>query len=71
MKKQERLSEKDLKLIPKPETSFLKVNCDRCNNEQVIFSAAAMKVKCLACDHTLAEPQASKAKLTVKKFKKL
>ena len=71
MKKQERLSEEDFKRIPQPETSFLKVTCDRCNNEQVVFSAPAMKVKCLACEHVLVEPGASKGKLLVKKFKKL
>lgn len=50
-------------IVPEPRTSFLKVKCPKCGNEQVVFSAPSMKVKCVACDSLLAEPGASKAKM--------
>jgi small subunit ribosomal protein S27e len=51
------------KIVPAPKTSFVKVKCQKCGNEQVVFSAPSMKVKCVACDSLLAEPGASKAKM--------
>jgi len=40
---------------------FLKVTCNDCGNEQVIFGCAASSVKCLVCDRVLAEPTGGKA----------
>jgi small subunit ribosomal protein S27e len=59
------------KLIPKPRTKFLKVKCSGCGNEQIIFSAASTKVRCLACNHELAETGASKINLKTKLVKVL
>ncbi len=56
-------------MIPKPKTKFLKVKCGGCGSEHVIFSAAASKVKCLACGTVLAEPSASKAIIAAKVLK--
>jgi small subunit ribosomal protein S27e len=42
---------------------FIKVRCQACKNEQVIFEAAKTKVKCLICNAVLAEPKAGKAEL--------
>ncbi|HLC92650.1 MAG TPA: 30S ribosomal protein S27e [archaeon] len=56
-------------MIPTPKTKFLKVKCGACGSEQTIFSAAASKVKCLACSLPLAEPSASKAELKAKVLK--
>lgn len=39
-----------------PESKFLKVKCSKCRNEQIIFSKAAIQVKCLVCGKVLAEP---------------
>jgi len=56
-------------LIPKPKTKFLRVKCHGCGNEQTIFSAAATKVKCLACGTIMAEPKASRAEIKAKVLK--
>lgn len=66
-----KLSKEELALIPKPKTFFMRVKCEKCGNQQVIFSAASRKIKCVACDHLLAEPGASKVNLKVKKFTRL
>jgi small subunit ribosomal protein S27e len=51
------------KLIPKPSSSFLRVKCLKCGNEQLIFSNAVNKVNCGQCGETLAEPSGGKAKI--------
>jgi small subunit ribosomal protein S27e len=51
------------KLIPKPSSSFLRVKCLKCGNEQLIFSNAVNKVNCNVCGETLAEPSGGKAKI--------
>ena len=43
-------------------SKFFKVKCD-CGNEQVVFSHAAMTVKCLSCGKVLLEPMGGKAVL--------
>lgn len=40
---------------------FLKIKCNDCGNEQVMFGCAASEVKCLVCDKSLAEPRGGKA----------
>lgn len=40
---------------------FLKIKCNDCGNEQVIFSNASTTVKCLACEKVIAEPTGGKA----------
>ena len=42
-------------------SKFLKVECKKCNNTQVVFDHASTKVKCLVCDAVLAEPTGGKA----------
>ncbi len=51
------------KLIPKPRSSFLRVKCLKCGNEQLVFSNATNKVVCNVCGETLAEPSGGKAKI--------
>jgi len=51
------------KLIPKPRSSFLRVKCPKCGNEQLIFSNTVNKVTCNVCAETLAEPTGGKAKI--------
>jgi len=51
------------KLIPKPSSSFLRVRCLKCGNEQLLFSNAVNKVTCNVCGETLAEPSGGKAKI--------
>ena len=47
---------------------FIKVKCEKCKNEQMIFSKPATIVKCLVCGTVLAEPSGSKANIKVKKI---
>ncbi len=51
------------KFIPKPQSSFLRVKCLKCGNEQLVFSNAVNKVTCNVCGETLAEPTGGKAKI--------
>jgi small subunit ribosomal protein S27e len=39
---------------------FLKVKCADCGNEQVIFSNAASKIKCLVCEKQMADSTGGK-----------
>jgi len=47
-------------------TNFLKVKCEKCKNEQIIFERPASKVECLVCGTLLAEPTGGKGKLLAK-----
>lgn len=40
---------------------FIKVRCQACKNEQIIFEGATTKVKCLICDVIIAEPRGGKS----------
>ncbi len=40
---------------------FLRVKCDDCGNEQVIFDRTSTQVRCLVCNRILAEPGGGKA----------
>ncbi len=42
---------------------FLKVKCNSCENEQVIFGAAASDVKCLVCDKVIAKSTGGKTEV--------
>ncbi len=53
-------------IAPRPRTRFLKLKCNACGNEQVVFSAATRDVNCLACNQVLAESGASKIRLRAK-----
>ncbi len=44
-------------------SKFLKVKCNDCENEQLIFSRAASVVNCNVCGTTLAEPRGGLARL--------
>ena len=46
-----------------PRSRFVKVRCE-CKNEQVIFSSAAMEVKCLVCEKSLAKPTGGSGNIT-------
>lgn len=42
---------------------FLKVKCNKCRNEQIIFSRCATVIKCLVCEAVLAEPTGGRANI--------
>ncbi|HIH14463.1 MAG TPA: 30S ribosomal protein S27e [Nanoarchaeota archaeon] len=46
-----------------PKTKFIKVRCQKCKNEQIIFSNASSEVKCLVCQEVLATPKGGKAQI--------
>ncbi len=47
-------------------SEFIKVKCEKCKNEQIIFERPATVVKCLVCEEVLAEPTGGKAKIKAK-----
>lgn len=44
-------------------TKFVKVHCNKCKNEQNIFSCVSSKVECLVCGELLAEPCGGRSKI--------
>lgn len=50
-------------LIPRPRSSFVRVKCLKCGNEQIVFSSAVNKVNCNVCGTLLAQPSGGKAKI--------
>ncbi len=46
-----------------PTSKFLKVRCQKCKNEQIIFGNAATKVDCLVCNDSVAVPKGGKAEV--------
>ena len=55
-----------MELIKTPRSKFIKVKCNKCKNEQIIFGKAASEVKCLVCGNVLAVPTGGKTKLKTK-----
>ena len=45
---------------------FAQVKCEKCKNEQIIFTKATTTVKCLVCNEILAEPTGGKAVMRAK-----
>jgi len=51
------------KLIPKPRSVFLRVKCQKCGNEQLLFSNSVNKITCNVCGETLATPTGGRAEI--------
>ena len=49
-----------------PKSKFLKINCNSCGNEQVVFGCAASEVKCQECGKVLLKPGGGKSKILTK-----
>ena len=47
--------------IPKPSSIFYKVNCNECDELQIVYSHASTVIACNSCGNTIAEPSGSKA----------
>ena len=43
-----------------PKSRFIKVKCNDCGNEQIIFGCASSVVRCLVCEGVLARPTGGK-----------
>lgn len=50
----------------KRKSSFILVKCQKCKNEQVIFSRPSSVIKCLVCGEVLAEPTGGEARLNAR-----
>ena len=48
------------------ESKFVRVQCNKCKNEQVIFGKIATKVKCLVCKSDIADSTGGKSKIKAK-----
>jgi len=49
-----------------PKSRFVKVKCEGCKNEQIIFGKAASTIKCLVCGKLLAKSSGGKAEVLSK-----
>ncbi|MCD6458178.1 MAG: 30S ribosomal protein S27e [Thermofilum sp. ex4484_82] len=58
-------------LIPQPKSRFILVKCPDCENEQIIFDHATIKVECNVCGKVLAQPSGGKAIIYAKILKVL
>jgi len=47
--------------MAKSKHRFIKIRCQACKNEQIIFEGATTNVECLVCGATIAEPKGGKA----------
>ncbi|MFH1209203.1 MAG: 30S ribosomal protein S27e [archaeon] len=52
-----------METIKEPLSRFIKVRCNKCKNEQIIFGKSSTKIKCLVCSQILATPTAGKSKI--------
>jgi small subunit ribosomal protein S27e len=48
------------KLIPRPKSSFVRVKCQKCGNEQLVFGSVVNRVNCNVCGTELALPSGGK-----------
>jgi len=55
-----------MEFAKEPNGFFLKVKCEGCGNEQMIFSCATKSLKCLGCNQVLAKPGSGKISLRSK-----
>ena len=49
--------------MAKTKKRFIRVRCQACKNEQIIFEGATTNVKCLICGVVLSKPKGGKAEL--------
>jgi small subunit ribosomal protein S27e len=53
-------------MIPKPRSTFLSVQCEKCGEKAVVFSHTTTNISCKSCGELLAERSGSLAKITGK-----
>lgn len=52
-----------MELVKEPSSKFVKLRCNKCKNEQIIFGKSTTEVKCLVCNQVIASPSGGKAKI--------
>ena len=57
---------KDHVLFPKPGSTFNKVKCHECEEEQIVFSHSTAQVICNSCGNVLSKATGSKAQINGK-----
>lgn len=50
-------------MTAKTKSTFIKLRCEECNNEQKIFDKPNRDIHCLICDNILAKSTGGKAKI--------
>jgi small subunit ribosomal protein S27e len=55
----------------KNRSTFVKVKCPDCENEQIVFDKASTVVNCIVCSKVLASPAGGKAVLQAEILEKL
>jgi small subunit ribosomal protein S27e len=58
-------------LVQSPKSRFLKVECLKCKNEQIIYNKASQDVKCLVCGNILSETTGGMSTIKAKILKVL
>jgi small subunit ribosomal protein S27e len=46
-----------------PNSRFVKVRCEKCKNEQIVFNRPSTEIRCLVCSETLAKPSGGSVKI--------
>lgn len=46
-----------------PTSRFIKVKCNKCKNEQIIFGKPSTEIKCLVCGKVLSKNKGGKAEI--------
>jgi len=54
------------KEVRNPKSKFLKVHCEKCKNEQIVFERSARDIHCLICNEVLGKSTGGKVKLIAK-----
>lgn len=49
-----------------PKSKFIKIRCNQCKNEQVVFGNASTIVLCLVCNAELVHPTGGKSNITAR-----
>jgi len=52
-----------MKVLKETTSKFIKVRCQKCKNEQIIFGKATTIINCLVCDKPIASPTGGKTKI--------
>ena len=52
--------------IPKPSSTFQKVSCNECGEQQIVYSHASTSIACNSCGNAITESTGSKSKINGK-----
>ncbi len=50
-------------MVPKPRSSFLSVQCEKCGEKTVVFSHTTMDINCKSCGEPIAQKSGSNASI--------